>query len=549
MPDQERKEQRGLLDGQKDFHNGNKEFLDGNKEFLIEKIKEKPVNKKKLIRRTIITVSMAVIFGLVACVTFLVLEPVISNWLYPKEEPEIQTVEFPEDKEEMSPEEMLAENLPTESPEPTPAPTPEPTRNPGDGGDTYVPLGEEQVQDILSQVTFDLNHYKQLYTALHDYGNELGRSVVTVTAVTSNLDWFNSVQERRNQCSGVIIFENGMELLILTDYSAIRSAERLLLTFYDESQTGAQLKQYNEATNLAVLSVPLEELSDAVRGGPGNAQDGFEAGVQDSPTGAGAPGNQDPDAPEDENPDEPGDLGASGSPGQGNTGAQDSGGQTARNPEEPESGLPIVEFGYSNAKSLAGTPVIAVGSPMGTSNSLSYGMITASGTTVSTADRNYRILLTDISGSQNASGALFDLQGKMIGFITNHRTGSDMKNLIMAYGITDLQRTVEKMSNGAEIAYLGIRGEDVPREVNAELGIPFGAYVEEFDMDSPAMRAGIQRGDVITAIGEKSVSGFMEYSNALMDLEPGQTVEVTVMRQAQEEYKEMKFNIELGGVR
>ena len=425
MPDQERKEQRGLLDGQKDFHNGNKEFLDGNKEFLIEKIKEKPVNKKKLIRRTIITVSMAVIFGLVACVTFLVLEPVISNWLYPKEEPEIQTVEFPEDKEEMSPEEMLAENLPTESPEPTPAPTPEPTRNPGDGGDTYVPLGEEQVQDILSQVTFDLNHYKQLYTALHDYGNELGRSVVTVTAVTSNLDWFNSVQERSNQCSGVIIFENGMELLILTDYSAIRSAERLLLTFYDESQTGAQLKQYNEATNLAVLSVPLEELSDAVRGGPGNAQDGFEAGVQDNPTGAGAPSNQDSDAPEDENPDEPGDLGASGSPGQGNTGAQDSGGQTARNPEEPESGLPIVEFGYSNAKSLAGTPVIAVGSPMGTSNSLSYGMITASGTTVSTADRNYRILLTDISGSQNASGVLFDLQGKMIGFITNHRLGHE----------------------------------------------------------------------------------------------------------------------------
>ena len=508
------------------------------------------MNKKKLIRRTIITVSMAVIFGLVACVTFLVLEPVISNWLYPKEEPEIQTVEFPEDKEEMSPEEMLAENLPTESPEPTSAPTPEPTRNPGDGsGDPYVPLGEEQVQDILSQVTFDLNHYKQLYTALHDYGNELGRSIVTVTAVTSNVDWFNSVQERRNQCSGVIISENGMELLILTDYSAIRSAERLLLTFYDESQTGAQLKQYNEATNLAVLSVPLEELSDAVRGGSGNAQDGFETGAQDSPAGAGAPGNQDPGAPENEDPDEPGDLGASGSPGQGNTGAQDSGGQTARNPDEPESGLPIAEFGYSNAKSLAGTPVIAVGSPMGTSNSLSYGMITASGTTVSTADRNYRILLTDISGSQNASGALFDLQGKMIGFITNYRTGSDMKNLITAYGITDLQKTVEKMSNGAEIAYLGIQGEDVPREVNAELGIPFGAYVEEFDMDSPAMRAGIQRGDVITAIGEKSVSGFMEYSNALMDLEPGQTVEVTVMRQVQEEYKEMKFNIELGGVR
>ena len=51
------------------------------KKFMIEKIKERPVNKKKLLRRTLITASMAVIFGLVACFTFLVLEPVISNWL------------------------------------------------------------------------------------------------------------------------------------------------------------------------------------------------------------------------------------------------------------------------------------------------------------------------------------------------------------------------------------------------------------------------------------------------------------------------------------
>ena len=54
--------------------------------FMIEKIKQRPINKPRLIRRTLITVSMAVIFGLIACFTFLVLEPVISNWLYPEEE-------------------------------------------------------------------------------------------------------------------------------------------------------------------------------------------------------------------------------------------------------------------------------------------------------------------------------------------------------------------------------------------------------------------------------------------------------------------------------
>ena len=48
--------------------------------FMIEKIKQRPINKRRLIRRTMITASMAIIFGLIACFTFLVLEPVISNW-------------------------------------------------------------------------------------------------------------------------------------------------------------------------------------------------------------------------------------------------------------------------------------------------------------------------------------------------------------------------------------------------------------------------------------------------------------------------------------
>lgn len=57
-------------------------------DFMMEKIKERPVNKKKLLRRTVTTVAMAVIFGMIACVTFLTLEPVISNLLYPEEKPD-----------------------------------------------------------------------------------------------------------------------------------------------------------------------------------------------------------------------------------------------------------------------------------------------------------------------------------------------------------------------------------------------------------------------------------------------------------------------------
>ena len=154
-------------------------------------------------------------------------------------------VVIPEDREEMSPEEMLAENLPTESPAPgpdiSPSPEPDAVEAPEETQMPVVP-GEEQVQEILDRVVLDLDGYKELYNALDGYAESLRRYMVTVTALTSNIDWLDSVQESKNQCSGVIVNENGMELLILADYAAIGSAERLVLTFYDESQAEAQIK-------------------------------------------------------------------------------------------------------------------------------------------------------------------------------------------------------------------------------------------------------------------------------------------------------------------
>ena len=168
-------------------------------DFMIEKIKERPVNKKKLIRRTVITASMAVIFGLIACFTFLVLEPVISNFLYPEEEPQI--VVFPEDQEEMSPEEMLADNMQQEQ-QNQQQQKPQPL--PGESG-----LQMEQVQQLLSEYTLDMDNYKQMYSSLGEYVEELKKYMVTVTGVTSNVDWFNNVQVSEHQASGVLIANNG----------------------------------------------------------------------------------------------------------------------------------------------------------------------------------------------------------------------------------------------------------------------------------------------------------------------------------------------------
>ena len=79
-------------------------------ELIRERIKTRPINRKKLIRRTVITAAMAVIFGVLACITFLVLEPVFSNMLTPEEEPVASEVKIPIDEEEILPEDMILED-------------------------------------------------------------------------------------------------------------------------------------------------------------------------------------------------------------------------------------------------------------------------------------------------------------------------------------------------------------------------------------------------------------------------------------------------------
>lgn len=442
------------------------------KDFMIEKIKERPVNKKKLMRRTIITAAMAVIFGLIACFTFLVLEPIISKWLYPEEPPQI--VLFPEDQEEMSPEEMLSDTMQSMQelqnsqnnpnlPEAKPPAQPE-----------NVTLQQEQIQDILDRVVLDKDNYRELYTAMSGYVDELEQSMVTVTGISSDIDWLNNVMESSNQASGVIVANNGKELLMLTDYEPIMKSETLMVAFHNGLQVEAYIKQRDKITELCIVAVELEGLS-----------------------------------------------------------------------EEYLEELVIVSLGTSNTRNLPGTPVVALGNPMGTSGSLGYGMITGESQRLA-ADSRYKVLQTDIYGSQNAGGFLFNLNGQLIGVTTDYKPVSDMKNMISAYGISDLRKLIEKMSNQTPVPYLGITGLDVTNQINTELKVPFGTYVKEVVKDSPAMLAGIQQGDVIVQMGGQSVQNFSEYITVLMQMEVGQNVDVVLMRQAQEAYKEMTLTITLG---
>lgn len=171
---------------------------------------------------------------------------------------------------------------------------------------------------------------------------------------------------------------------------------------------------------------------------------------------------------------------------------------------------------------------------------------TSIGNSIKLPDSNYKFLTTDIYGSSGASGILINLKGQVIGMIDLSYNASDMRNMISAVGITELKGLVENLSNNRSIAYFGVYGADVTREANEELGVPFGAYITEIDMDSPAMNAGIQSGDVVIRIGDKEVGGYQDLVKALLTLRAEETVKVGLMRQGPEGYIEIETDVELG---
>lgn len=436
-------------------------------DFLKETIKQRPLNRRKLLRRTIITAAMAVIFGTVACLTFLLLEPVISNRLYPEEEP--STVVFVEETEENEklPEDMIADDSQM-TPEPTLEPTPEPVREPD-------PLAlKEQIAQLLEEMKLGRNHYESLYGALSEIAGEVQKSMVTVVGVTSDVDWFDNAYENEGMISGVIVADNGRELLILANINSINGAESVKITFADNMEYEASLKKKDGNTGLAVLAVP-------------------KASMQMSTVDAVKP----------------------------------------------------AALGTSAISSLSGLPVIALGHPTGAAGSICYGFITSSGSVIDLPDSRYKWLTTDIYGSTSATGVLTDLKGQVIGIIDMSYSAGDTKNLIGAIGITELKKVIQRLSNDESIPYMGVHGADVTVEANEELGVPFGAYIMEIDMDSPAMDAGIQSGDVIVSAGENPISTYQELVSAIVAGEPEQNISIGLLRQGPEGYAEMNLNVVL----
>ncbi|MCR4617681.1 MAG: S1C family serine protease [Lachnospiraceae bacterium] len=425
-------------------------------DFIKEDIKKRPINKARMAKKTLVTVAMAVIFGLVASLIILVAPPFLKKVTTNQETTGETMVSFPE--EEMSPEEMLSDYMMQESA------LADMTSEEIDADNVDIPLSEDQINALLSKVRFDATKYRQMIISMSTYSRELSNYMVTINAVRSSVDWLDSVNDSSNVTSGIIVAQNNVELLILADSSPLQGADYLTMSLRSGVTATAYIKETDEVTGLAIIGVSLKDI-----------------------------------------------------------------------PDDMDVASYVAPLGSSNSI-YAGMGVVAVGSPQGTPGSIGYGIVDSSRTMVSYVDTYLYKYHTDILCSKNASGALFNMQGQVVGIITNKENSDDENTVIMAYGITELKELIEKLSNSQKIGYLGISGTNVTLTANQQLGVPMGAFVTATQMDSPAMLAGVQVGDVIVGVNDETVSSFSDYVSFLQRCKPDEQIVLQLSRKSQTEY-------------
>lgn len=201
---------------------------------------------------------------------------------------------------------------------------------------------------------------------------------------------------------------------------------------------------------------------------------------------------------------------------------------------------------FKGEETTQGDLVIAVGRPLGHYDSVVYGHI-AGQVMKKYTDALYRRIYTDIPASSEGQGVLVNDRGQVLGLINQSLAAEGSENLITALGTLETRGVVEKLMNGENPGYFGIEGEAFSPEKAGSEYKGTGIYVTRVKKEFPAMTAGIQSGDILTEIGGVKVADMTDFQSAILKYNIGDKVPVTLMRMGRGEYKEMTFEVELGG--
>jgi serine protease Do len=200
--------------------------------------------------------------------------------------------------------------------------------------------------------------------------------------------------------------------------------------------------------------------------------------------------------------------------------------------------LPYVRFADSS-KLRVGQWAIAIGSPFGEQNTMTTGIVSALNRKSSIGDGNDaryypELIQTDASiNPGNSGGPLLDIDGQLIGVNVAIESPSGT-NAGIGFAIpanTALSIMTQLIDKGKVVrASLGLVPKDIAPKMRTKLGTDTGAYVDSVQSGSPADKASIEPGDVITKFNGKDITNEVTLRNAISSSAPGSTATITVLR-------------------
>ena len=198
-------------------------------------------------------------------------------------------------------------------------------------------------------------------------------------------------------------------------------------------------------------------------------------------------------------------------------------------------GLNVTPLAFADSDQVkVGQWVIAVGNPFGFDETVTDGIISAKGRAMEDSANDFFQTNAAINPG-NSGGPLVDLHGRIIGINSSIYAGSgsgSWQGLGFAIPSNTARRALEAIIKTGHVphGYLGV--EVLPPDQAARMGLPQvdGAYVSGVTPGSPAEKAGILKGDIITSIGQHPVHSFSELRNQIAGVATGSQVAIGVQR-------------------
>ncbi len=217
---------------------------------------------------------------------------------------------------------------------------------------------------------------------------------------------------------------------------------------------------------------------------------------------------------------------------------------------DPDSDLAVIKIDLEDLPALTfadsddvevGDTVLAIGNPFGLGQTVTSGIVSALGR--ATMGLGYEdFIQTDAAiNPGNSGGALVDAEGRLVGINTAilSRSGGFMG---IGFAIpSNLARNImQQLATHGEVVrgFLGFYGDDLTREMAMMFEVDEGqrgTLVREITEDTPADRAGLIAGDIITHLDGREMNSFRELRFAIADVRPGNEVTLTVIRDGETE--------------